>query len=49
MKILDLQGVGPVFAQKLSEAGIRTAEALLDKGGSPKARKEIASKTGISD
>ena len=49
MKIIDLQGVGPAYAQKLSVAGIRTAEALLEKGGSPKARKDIAGKTGISE
>lgn len=48
MKILDLQGVGPVFAKKLSAAGFRTAEGLLKYGGSPKGREEIASKTGIS-
>lgn len=49
MKILDLQGVGPVFARKLAAAGIRSTEALLKQGGSPAGRKEIANKTGISD
>ena len=48
-KIIDVEGIGPTYAQKLTDAGVATTEALLDKGGTPKGRKEIAEKTGIGD
>ncbi len=48
-KILDIEGIGPVFAEKLGAAGVKTTEALLEKGGSAKGRKELAAKTGISE
>jgi len=48
-KITDVEGIGPVYAQKLTDAGIATTEALLEKGAAPKGRKEIAEKTGIGD
>jgi predicted flap endonuclease-1-like 5' DNA nuclease len=44
-----VEGIGPVYAQKLADAGIATTEALLDKGSSPQGRKAIAEKTGIGD
>jgi predicted flap endonuclease-1-like 5' DNA nuclease len=47
MKILAIEGIGPVYAKKLTNAGIRTVEALLKKGASDKGRKEIAASTGI--
>jgi len=48
-KLEKVEGIGPVYAQKLADAGIATAAALLDKGASPKGRKEIAAQTGIAD
>jgi len=48
-KLTEIEGVGEVYAQKLREAGIRTTQALLEKGASPQGRKEIAEKTGISE
>ncbi len=48
-KIIDVEGVGPVYAQKLKAAGITSTKALLEKGVTPKGRKEIAEKSGISD
>jgi len=47
-KIIDVEGIGKVYAQKMVEAGISTIEALLSKGASPQGRKEIEEKTGIS-
>lgn len=47
--IIDIEGVGDAYAQKLKAAGISTTEALLEKGGTPKGRKELAEQTGISD
>jgi predicted flap endonuclease-1-like 5' DNA nuclease len=47
--LIDVEGIGPKFAAKLKEAGIGTAEALLEQGATPKGRKEIAEKSGIGD
>jgi predicted flap endonuclease-1-like 5' DNA nuclease len=48
MKIIDVEGIGPVYTKQLTKAGIRSVEALLKKGASEKGRKEIADMTGIS-
>ena len=47
-KLTKIEGVGEFYARKLQEAGIRTTQALLEKGASPQGRQEIAEKTGIS-
>jgi predicted flap endonuclease-1-like 5' DNA nuclease len=46
--LTEVEGIGDVYAQKLSDAGISTTEALLEKGASPQGRKEIVEQTGIS-
>ena len=46
-KIIDIQGVGPVYAEKLIAAGIETVPQLLEKGKTPKGRKELEEATGI--
>jgi predicted flap endonuclease-1-like 5' DNA nuclease len=48
-KIAEIEGVGDVYQKKLALAGVATTEALLEKGASPKGRKEVAEKSGISD
>lgn len=48
-KIIDIEGVGDVFAKKLSDAGIKTTEDLLEKCANPKGRKQLSEETGISD
>jgi predicted flap endonuclease-1-like 5' DNA nuclease len=48
MKIIDVEGIGEVYAKKLQEAGIKTVEMLLEQGAKPKGREAIAAKTGIS-
>lgn len=47
-KIIDVEGIGKVYAQKLKGAGLSTVASLLKKGASPQGRKEIEEKTGIS-
>ncbi len=47
-KVMTIEGVGEVYAQRLQEAGIQTTQALLKRGASARGRKEIAEKTGIS-
>lgn len=48
-KIIDIEGIGPVYAEKLIAAGIETAAALLEKCSAPAGRKALAEETGISD
>ena len=48
-KISDIEGIGATYAQKLSDIGIKTAEALLKQGATKKGRKEIAEKSSIAD
>lgn len=48
MKVIDIEGIGEVYAKKLEDAGIKTAEQLLEQGANPKGRDALAEKTGIS-
>jgi predicted flap endonuclease-1-like 5' DNA nuclease len=48
-KLIEVEGIGEVYAQKLGAAGIKTLAGLLKKGGTPEGRKEIAAKSGIGD
>ena len=47
MKIIDIQGIGPSYAEKLEKVNIRTTGALLKRGANPEGRKEIETMTGI--
>jgi predicted flap endonuclease-1-like 5' DNA nuclease len=48
-KIIDIEGVGDVYAEKLTAAGINKVSELLEKCAAPKGRKELAEQTGISE
>ena len=45
--IIEIEGIGETYAAKLKAAGIGTVEALLEKGGDPKGRQDLETKTGI--
>jgi predicted flap endonuclease-1-like 5' DNA nuclease len=47
-KLIDIEGIGEKYAEKLQVAGLRTTNDLLKKGSTPKGREEIAEKSGIS-
>lgn len=47
-KIVEVEGIGEVYAEKLIAAGIESVEALLEKAAKPAGRKELAEATGIS-
>lgn len=47
-KLIDIEGIGPVYAQKLEAAGVGSVEALLQQGANPAGRKKIEDATGIS-
>ena len=42
-----IEGIGKTYGKKLSRIGIRTTEALLKKGATPKGRKEIEEASGL--
>ena len=48
-KIDQIEGIGEVYAEKLSAKGIKTTEALLEKCATKKGRAELAEETGISE
>ena len=47
--VIDIEGIGEIYARKLHEAGVATMEELLQQGATPGGRKELAEKTGIGD
>ena len=47
-KIIQIEGVGDIYAEKLSQAGINTTEELLAKCAKPAGRNALADATGIS-
>lgn len=47
--IVDIEGIGPAYAEKLKEAGIKTVEGLLEAGKSKKGRQTLAETTGIDE
>lgn len=47
--ISHIDGVTAVAASKLKSVGIRTTEALLEAASTPKGRKALAAKTGITE
>ena len=48
MNIEDVEGIGPVNAGKLRDAGVKTTDELLQRGGSRGGRAELETTTGIS-
>ena len=47
--ILDIEGIGPAYAEKLKEAGVRSTTTLLKRGGNAKGRKELAYAINIEE
>jgi predicted flap endonuclease-1-like 5' DNA nuclease len=48
MKIDEIEGIGPVYAAKLGEAGVTTTDDLLQQGGSAAGRERLAEASGVS-
>jgi predicted flap endonuclease-1-like 5' DNA nuclease len=49
MNISKIEGIGPAYATKLSEQGIKTTEGLLKAAASRKDRKLLSEQTGLSN
>ena len=47
MKLTTIEGIGPVYEEKLQQAGVKSCEGLLDAGSTKKGREKIAAETGI--
>jgi predicted flap endonuclease-1-like 5' DNA nuclease len=48
-KLLKIEGIGGAYEKKLNAVGLFSLQDLLEKGATPKGRKEIADKSGISE
>ncbi len=48
MKIIDIEGIGPAYAAKLTKAGIRSTDALLKRGANQRGREEVARTAGVT-
>jgi predicted flap endonuclease-1-like 5' DNA nuclease len=48
-KVVEIEGIGPTYAEKLGTVGILTTSDLLSRGATKKGRIEIAGKTGIPE
>ena len=48
MRIEEVEGIGPVYAEKLGAAGVNSTDDLLEKGAKPAGRKSLEESTGIS-
>ncbi len=48
-KIVDVEGIGTKYADKLIKAGVSSTNALLKAGATPKGRKGLAEKSGIGE
>jgi len=45
--VIDIEGIGPKYAEKLEAVGIVTIQELLDKGANASGRKALEEATGI--
>ncbi len=46
-KLEAIEGIGPVYAEKLRAVGVRSVEGLLRAGATSQGRQELEEKTGI--
>ena len=47
MNVVDVEGIGSVYAEKLEAAGVVTTDHLLERGASPNGRADLEAATGI--
>ena len=48
-KVEDIEGIGPVYSEKLRAAGVTSVEVLLEKCAGKSGRSSLAKETGISE
>ena len=47
MNIVDVEGIGPVYGEKLEAVGVKTTDDLLRRGATQKGREELEAASGI--
>jgi predicted flap endonuclease-1-like 5' DNA nuclease len=47
--LVDIEGVGEKYAEKLKAVGVKSTEDLLEKGKTPAGRKELAESSGVGE
>jgi predicted flap endonuclease-1-like 5' DNA nuclease len=47
VNIVDVEGIGPKYAEQLEAIGVKTTDDLLEQGASAKGREELETKSGI--
>jgi len=48
VKISEVEGIGPVYSEKLGAAGVQTTDDLLEQGAKPAGRASLEESTGIA-
>jgi predicted flap endonuclease-1-like 5' DNA nuclease len=48
-RIIDIEGIGATYANKLNRVGVRTTERLLSIAAHKRGREDLAEQTGISE
>jgi uncharacterized membrane protein len=49
LRVEDIEGIGPAYAEKLAAVGVTSTADLLSFGAKPQGRDKLAATTGISD
>ena len=49
VKLTEIEGIGPKYAQALKNAGVSSQNGLLKKGATPAGRKKIAQEAAVSE
>jgi predicted flap endonuclease-1-like 5' DNA nuclease len=47
VNIIDVEGIGPVYAEQLGAVGVHTTDELLERGAKAKGREDLEAATGI--
>lgn len=47
-KLIEVEGIGPVYAEKLAAVGLTMTQAFLQSCATPKGRQQLAESTGIT-
>ena len=47
--IMEIEGIGPSFKNKLQKIGVRTTGKLLERAANPKGRRQLAEESGIDE
>ena len=48
-KLIEIEGLGPVYAEKLKQYGVRSFDDLLKNAATHKGRKEMSAAIGVSE